>query len=225
MKALIILSVALALGAAELRAGEPAWSIEGKAITADSCVVGCPCILGEAPTHGTCEYVGILQIEKGHYGSVHLNGTRLALAGAFGRKEPRGPQQYNFVAYYLDTAPSAEQREALRKILASPFFAKLGQPTEVKEVAILLTNLESFGKVGETCSGSIGNLAVLHVTPVSGAKAGQPIVVQNTAEPMWDWTALGKTSSSYYRAAGRDLRFHGTSGESHKFALSGDSHR
>ena len=219
MRAILIGAVTLAVSAGWAGAGEPAWSIEGKSITVDSCVVGCPCILGEPPTHGTCEYVGILQIDKGHYGSVRLNNTRLGLAGAFGRKDELGPQRYNFVAYYIDTAPAADQRDALRKILASPFFAKLGAPVEVKEVAILLTGLDSFGKVGETCSGSIGNLAVLHVTPVSGAKAGQPIVVENSAEPLWGWTALGKTASSFYRAAGRDLRFNGSSGESHKFNL------
>jgi hypothetical protein len=26
---------------------EPAWSLEGKMISADSCTVGCPCILSE----------------------------------------------------------------------------------------------------------------------------------------------------------------------------------
>jgi hypothetical protein len=56
----ILTLIAAALGVIQTSAGaaeEPAWSIEAKMISADSCSVGCPCILGEPPTHGQCQYV------------------------------------------------------------------------------------------------------------------------------------------------------------------------
>jgi hypothetical protein len=34
-------------------------------------------------------------------------------------------------------------------------------------------------------------------------------------------TMLGKTSNSFYRSAGKDYKFEGTSGESHLMALKG----
>jgi len=49
----------------------------------------------------------------------------------------------------------------------------------------------------------------------------KPLVVENEAEPGLKWTALGKASNSFYRSAGKDYKFEGTSGESHKFAFKG----
>ena len=200
-------------------ADDPEWSIEGKVITADNCVVGCPCIFGEQPTHGRCQYTGVMIVEKGHYGSVNLENTKFALGGAFGRSKERDPQEYDFVAYYIDSHASAEQRDALRSILASKAFEMMGKPAEVKEVPISVNGLENFGKVGKTYGCTIGDIASIQVTPVSGAMAGQPIVVENSAEPLFQWTALGKTTDSYFKGAGADWTFNGTSGESHKFAI------
>ena len=67
----------------------------------------------------------------------------------------------------------------------------------------------------------VGDIAKVEVTPIAGARADEPMIVENSAEPLWHWTALGKSTSSYYRSGGQDYSFEGTSGESHKFAFSG----
>ncbi len=200
---------------------EPAWSVEGRLVTADSCAVGCPCIFGEPPTHATCQYVGIFRVEKGNYGEVNLENTSFALAGEFARPTHDPAQEYRYVAYYVDTNASSEQRKALRKILTGPAFAALGKPAEVKEVAIGLTGLEAFGQVGQTYGGTVGEIAKVEVTPIEGAIAGKPLTVENSAEPLFYWTALGKASNSFYRAGGQSYQFDGTSGESHRFSFSG----
>ena len=82
----ILTLVAAALGVIQTSARaaeEPAWSIEAKMISADSCSVGCPCILGEPPTHGQCQYVALWQVDKGQYGDVKLDGVKFAFAGEF----------------------------------------------------------------------------------------------------------------------------------------------
>jgi hypothetical protein len=51
-------------------AHEPAWSLEGKMISADSCGPNCHCIIGGPPDNGLCNFFAIVQIENGRYGDV-----------------------------------------------------------------------------------------------------------------------------------------------------------
>src|SRR5215471_13705355 len=159
----ILTLVAAALGVIQTSARaaeEPAWSIEAKMISADSCSVGCPCILGEPPTHGQCQYVALWQVESGRYGDV-----KLAFAGEFAQKVIGEPVKNSFVAYYIDSGASAEQKEALRKRFTGPSFAAQGQAAEVKEVPIKFENLDAFGQVGKKVSATVGELGKVEVTP------------------------------------------------------------
>jgi hypothetical protein len=224
MKTILTLIV-VALGVTQTAARaveEPAWSLEGRMISADSCGVDCPCIIGGPPHHGQCQFVALWQIDDGKYGDVKLAGTKIALAGEFALKVIGEPIKKTFVAYYIDSAASAGQREALRNLLTGPSFAGMGQPAEVKEAAIQFENLDAFGQVGKTASGTVGEVAKVEVTPIAGGtNPDKPMAVENEAEPGLKWTALGKTSNSFYRSAGKDYKFDGTSGESHRFAMKG----
>jgi hypothetical protein len=222
----IILTIfAVALGVIQTvarAAEEPAWSLEGRMITADSCGVDCPCIIGGAPHHGQCQFVGLCQIDNGQYGDVKLDGAKIGLAGEFVRKIIGEPIKKTFVAYYIDSGASAEQREALRKLFTGPSFAGMGPVAEVKEVAINFENLDAFGQVGKKVSCTVGEIAKVEVTPIAGGTdPTKPLAVENEAEPGMKLTMLGKTSNSFYRSAGKDYKFEGTSGESHLMALKG----
>lgn len=216
-----IATVLVLIVACTAQAGEPPWSVSGKVVTTDNCVVGCPCIFGEQPSHNTCRFVAIFQAEDAHYGELDLSGTRFAFAGEFTRANEQGEQEYLYVAYYVDSGAAEDQQAALKAILTGPAFAPLGEPVEVESLPISFEGLENFGVVGMTYGGAVGDIARVQVTPISGAKADEPMVVENSAEPLWHWTALGRATSSYYRSAGRDYSFEGTSGESHKFAFAG----
>jgi hypothetical protein len=220
---LTVIAVALGMTQTVARAAEePAWSLEGRMISGDSCGTDCPCILGGPPLHGQCHFVALWQIDTGGYGEVKLDGAKFGAAGEFTRKVIGEPMKYTFVAYYIDAGASTEQREALRKLLTGPSFAAMGQPAEVKETAIEFKNLDAFGLVGKTASGTVGDLAKLEVTPIAGGTdPDKPLAVENEAEPGLKWTALGKTSNSFYRSAGKDYQFDDTSGESHRFAMKG----
>jgi hypothetical protein len=216
-----IAAIALAVLLLRGKPKEEAWSMEGQAVTADTCMVGCPCILGEPPPHGTCQFVGIFHVTKGHYGKVSLDNMNFALAGAFSRPDSQAKQTYQYVAYYFDTQATSSQKRAFRKILAGHAFEGLGKPAEIKEMPISFAGLENFGQVGKTYGGTVGEVAEVEVTPIAGSNPDQPMVVTNSAEPMFPWTALGKASSSFYKSAGQNFQFEGTSGESHKFQFSG----
>ena len=220
---LIIIAVAVAVIQTVARAAEePAWSLEGRSISADSCGVACPCNIGGPPDNGECRFIQMRQVDKGHYGDVKMDGVRFAMVGVFTRKVADEPAKFNFVAYYIDSGASAEQKEALRKLLSGPSFAGLGQPAELKEAAIKFENLNAFGQVGKTASGTMGEIAKVEVTPIGGGTNPEnPMVIENQATKTFEWTALGKTSNSFYKSAGKDFKFDGTSGESVKFAMKG----
>jgi len=224
LKAILTL-LAAALGVIQIparAAEEPAWSLEGKMISADSCGPDCHCIIGGPPDNGLCKFFAVVQVENGLYGDVKLDGVKYGIAGEFALKVIGQPIKHNFVAYYIDSSASAEQREALRKLFTGPSFAAMGQAAELKEAAIKLENLESFGQVGKTVSGTVGEIAKVEVTPIAGGTdPTKPLAVDNEAEPGLKWTALGKTSNSFYRSAGKDYKFEGTSGESHRIAFKG----
>jgi hypothetical protein len=183
---IILTIIAVAVGAIQTvarAAEEPAWSLEGKNISADSCSVGCPCILGEPPTHGQCQFVGLWEVDNGRYGDVKLDGVKWGLAGEFTQKVIGERTKNTFVAYFIDSGASAEQKEALRKLLTGPSFAALGQAAEVKEVAINFENLDAFGQVGKTVSCTVGQIAKVEVTPIAGGTdPNKPLTVENEAE-------------------------------------------
>ena len=219
----IIIAAAVAVIQTAARAAEePAWSIEGRMISADSCGPDCHCIIGGPPDHGLCRFFAICQIDNGQYGDVKLDGAKYGLAGEFTQKIIGEPVKRSFVAYYIDSGASAEQKEALRKLFTGPSFAGMGPVAEVKEVAINFENLDAFGQVGKKISCTVGEIAKVEVTPIAGGTdPTKPLAVENEAEPGMKLTMLGKTSNSFYRSAGKDYKFEGTSGESHLMALKG----
>lgn len=215
----ILISLLLTMAFQHVLLGqEPEWSIEGRTIGMDNCKVVCPCIFGEQPTHGRCQGFYIMVIEKGNYENISLANTSFAIGSSFSGQSEMA-QQSNFVAYYIDANANAAQKEALKKIVASRLFEKFGKPMEVKEMPIKVNGMENFGQVGKTCQATVGDIARVQITPISGGIKDKPLVVENSAEPLFYWTALGESSDSYYKSADFDWKFNGTSGESHKFSI------
>ncbi len=222
----VLLALALAVilavgGGAVLRSKQPAWSLEGRLIIVDSCVIGCRCLLGEPPTHPTCQDVGIFHVDRGNYGSVRLDDTNFAAAGEAARPTREARWDRRFRVFYVDAKATGEQRKALKMILSGPPFT----PAPVKEVAINLTGLEGFGQVGHTYGGTVGDLAKVEVTPVEGGVPGKPLVVEYPANHLPHWVAVGKATNSFYKGEGRNFQFNGTAGESFKFSFNATSPR
>jgi hypothetical protein len=52
------------------------WEMQGVEFVNCNCAWGCPCQFNSLPTHGNCRAAGFVQIEKGHFGNVPLDGLR-----------------------------------------------------------------------------------------------------------------------------------------------------
>ena len=91
------------------------WSIRGPQIATCNCAWGCPCQFNGLPTHGDCRAAVAMQIEKGHFGVVSLDG--LKWVGLFAW--PRAIHEGNGEALaIIDERATEEQRNALLTILS-----------------------------------------------------------------------------------------------------------
>ncbi len=96
------------------------WAIRGPEIASCNCSYGCPCQFNALPTNGDCRAAVGMQIEKGHYGNVNLDGLRWAATAAWPGAIHEGRGE---ILPIVDERATPEQREALLKIMS-------GQDTE-----------------------------------------------------------------------------------------------
>ncbi len=91
------------------------WRLEGPYMKNCNCDPGCPCDFNANPTHGHCEGMAAMIVERGHFDDVNLDGAKWAFKywwpGAL--HEGHGAGQP-----ILDAAMSPEQMEALGAILS-----------------------------------------------------------------------------------------------------------
>jgi hypothetical protein len=91
------------------------WEIQGRELINCNCSFGCPCQFNALPTKGYCEAIGAIAIDQGHYGSVRLDGLKLAVVfqwpGAIHEGKGKGQP-------IVDSNANEQQRDALLKIMS-----------------------------------------------------------------------------------------------------------
>jgi hypothetical protein len=90
------------------------WEIKAREFSNCNCSYGCPCQFNALPTHGFCCAVAGFQIDRGHHGSVRLDGLRAA--GIY--RWPAAVHQGNgAMQLVIDERADAAQRDALLRIM------------------------------------------------------------------------------------------------------------
>ena len=110
------------------------WEIEGRELMNCNCSYGCPCQFSALPTKGYCEAMGGIAIDKGYYGDVPLDGTKIAVILAWPGPIHQGKGRCQPI---VDSGASEAQRAALLAIMS-------GQDTEpfATMFAVFATTLE-----------------------------------------------------------------------------------
>ena len=91
------------------------WEIKGAKISVCNCNYGCPCQFYAPPTYDKCEGLDVLDIEKGHFGDVSLDGLRVGFLAGW----PGAIHEGNGVGQVIiDQRADEAQREALYKIVS-----------------------------------------------------------------------------------------------------------
>ncbi len=93
----------------------PNWSMSGEYIKNCSCAPGCPCDFWAAPTHHFCDGMGAMNIQRGHFDSVKLDGLRWLVC--YHWPGPLHEGNGTFQAY-VDERATEEQRTALLTIMS-----------------------------------------------------------------------------------------------------------
>jgi len=188
----------LALAAAPSGKPTPSWHLSGDLAEACTCSVPCTCNFGADPSpHHYCYAVFSLDIEKGHYGSVRLDGLHFA-AGAAAKG----------YLWFIDERATKEQAAALQaignamhdrlvdywraidpKLLEDPQFNSLGFKT------VKITQ-----EAGPTKSLlKIGDFGGFDSDYIIGLDGKTPVLVENN----WSWNIQhgikGKTGTFKYK--------------------------
>ncbi|HMD61616.1 MAG TPA: DUF1326 domain-containing protein [Opitutaceae bacterium] len=89
------------------------WTMEGLEFANCNCIWGCPCQFNGAPTHGNCRAHTFVQIEKGRFNDVPLDGLRWGILAAWPGPIHLGNGTFQSV---VDERADARQREALEAV-------------------------------------------------------------------------------------------------------------
>lgn len=91
------------------------WELEGREIVNCNCAYGCPCQFNALPTLGNCEAAGAIQIEKGHFGDVPLDDTKIAFVFQWPGAIHEG---HGKCLPIVEEATTEEQRNALLTLMS-----------------------------------------------------------------------------------------------------------
>jgi hypothetical protein len=90
------------------------WEISGRELVNCSCEYGCNCQFNALPDKGYCHAVAGIEIDKGHYGQIRLDGLRVAAIF----KWPGAVHEGNGECIaFVDQKADEDQRGALLKIM------------------------------------------------------------------------------------------------------------
>jgi hypothetical protein len=89
------------------------WSIEGTEFANCNCNVGCPCQFNALPSLGHCRAHTFVQIDKGRFGDVKLDGQRWGILGMWPGPIHLGNGTFQAI---IDERADAKQRAALDAI-------------------------------------------------------------------------------------------------------------
>lgn len=89
------------------------WEFEGREFINCNCAYGCPCQFNAPPTHGDCDAVVAMHIDKGYHGAIRLDGLSFVL---FTRWPGAIHEGHGEAAVVVDERATPEQRDAILTI-------------------------------------------------------------------------------------------------------------
>ena len=89
------------------------WSMQGLEFANCNCSWGCPCQFNGTPTHGNCGAFCFMQIDKGRFGDVPLDGLRWGILGAWPAAIHLGNGKFQTI---IDERANPKQRQAIETV-------------------------------------------------------------------------------------------------------------
>ena len=183
----------------------PSWQASGQYYETCSCDFVCPCILGQMavrPSKGSCTFAMAMQIERGSYGAVRLDGLGFIVLGLSPEEMGKGNWSVGLIA---DERATAEQRDAITAIASvaaggpmSVLSGLIGKFLGVKSAPI------RFDRSGVKWSVNAATLVDMAAEGAMGINpnATEPLYLDNTGHPASDRLAVAHASKSHVHALG-----------------------
>lgn len=89
------------------------WELHGREFSNCNCAYGCPCQFNSPATHGFCEAIGNIVIDKGYFNDVKLDGLKFVGVFKWPGQIADGNGRSQFI---IDEKADKAQREAILKI-------------------------------------------------------------------------------------------------------------
>lgn len=89
------------------------WMMQGFEFANCNCSWGCPCQFNSLPTHGDCRASCFVQIDKGHFGGVPLDGLRWGILAAWPGAIHLGNGKFQTI---IDERANPQQRQAIETV-------------------------------------------------------------------------------------------------------------
>ena len=176
------------------------WMISGMSISNCNCDYGCPCQFYAPPTYEKCEGVDVLEIDKGHFGDVVLDGLRFVMIMAW----PGAIHEADGVGQVIvDQRADEAQREAIYKIASgeeqepttafSIFASTLHDDYEMKIEPIEL----SYDLDARTATVAVEGVVKAEVHPIYNSVTGEPHYARLTLPGGFGFNESEFASSSF----------------------------
>ena len=181
------------------------WHVSGQYFETCSCDFVCPCILGQMavrPSRGSCTFAMAMQVERGTFGSITLDGITFIIVGY--TPEAMGKGNWS-VGLVIDERASAEQIGAITAIASgsaggpmAPLSGLIGKFLGADTAPV------RFEGEGITFSVKAGTLVDMAVEGAMGIDSSvtDPMFIGNTGHPVSSRLALARASRSHVQALG-----------------------
>ena len=183
----------------------PAWNISGQYVETCSCDFVCPCILGQMavrPSKGSCTFAMAMQVERGSFGDVPLDGLTFIVLGMTPEEMGKGNWSVGLV---IDERATAAQRDAITAIASgaaggpmAPLSGLIGKFLGAEQAPI---RIEQDGKKFTVTAGKLVDMAgegAMGIDP----NATEPLYLENTGHPVSSRLAVAHASKSHVHALG-----------------------
>jgi hypothetical protein len=183
----------------------PAWNISGQYVETCSCDFVCPCILGQMavrPSKGSCTFAMAMQVERGSFGDVPLNGLTFIVLGMTPEEMGKGNWSIGLV---IDERATGAQRDAITAIVSgaaggpmAPLSGLIGKFLGAEQAPI---RIERDGRTFTVTAGKLVDMAgegAMGIDPNST----EPMYLENTGHPVSSRLAVAHASKSHIHALG-----------------------
>jgi hypothetical protein len=188
-----------------------AWKIEGQYMETCNCAFLCPCVpsnLAARPTEGDCKFAVAMRIDKGAKDGVKLDGLSFIVLVHSPGVMAEGNMTVGLIVDERATDKQVEAISAIATGSAGGPMAALGPL--VGKIAGVEKRPIRFETDGMKHSVKAGELVDQACEGVPGARAGEPIFLDNSGHPVSARLALAKATRSLFDAFG--IKWKDTSG-------------